>query len=154
VAELTSPRWTHVALPSLDIDKTVAWYKEYTPLVELAWFEDETGRTAWLSHEGQADPPFVLVLVMFHEDAGKAQPQLAPFAHIGIEVPTRAEVDEIAARADAAGCLAMPPQDIPYPVGYVCMIADPDGNRIEISHGQLVYQKATELWGAQEPSRA
>ena len=74
MAELTSPRWTHVALPSLDIDKTVAWYKEFTPLVELAWFEDETGRTAWLSHEGQADPPFVLVLVMFHKDAGTAQP--------------------------------------------------------------------------------
>jgi len=56
------------------------------------------------------------VLVMFYADQGKKQPQLAPFAHIGIEVPTEQALDEIAARAKLADCLAMPPCGIPPPV--------------------------------------
>jgi len=103
-----------------------------------------------MGHAGQVEYPFVLVLVMFYKDQGKQQPQLAPFAHIGIEVPTEQELDAIAARAEQAGCLAMKPQHIPPPVGYVCMISDPDGNRIEISHNQQVYQKVQERWGRQQ----
>jgi catechol 2,3-dioxygenase-like lactoylglutathione lyase family enzyme len=147
-AGLTAPRWTHIALPSIDLDRSIAWYEEFTPLVLLQRFEDAMGQSAWLSHAGQVDNPFVLVLVMFYKDQGKAQPQLAPFAHIGIEVPTRAELDAIAERARAAGCLAMEPVDLPPPVGYVCMIADPDGNRIEISHDQAVYATVQEKWGS------
>ena len=45
-AHLTAPRWTHVALPSLDIERSVAWYKEFTPLVELAWFDRFTATAA------------------------------------------------------------------------------------------------------------
>jgi lactoylglutathione lyase len=147
MGRLTSPRWTHVALPSVDIDQSIAWYTEYTPLVLLERFEDPFGKSAWLSHDGQADPPFVLVLVMFYKDQGRKQPQLAPFAHIGIEVPAKEDLDALADKAKAAGCLAMPPQLLPPPVGYVCMLSDPDGNRIEISHNQQVYEKVQEHWG-------
>jgi len=146
LSQLQSPRWTHVALPSCDIDQSVAWYEKFTPLVLVERFQDAMGKSAWMGHAGQADPPFVLVLVMFYADQGKRQPQLAPFAHIGIEVPTEQALDEIAARAKLADCLAMPPVRIPPPVGYVCMISDPDGNRIEISHNQQVYQKVQERW--------
>jgi predicted enzyme related to lactoylglutathione lyase len=93
----------------------------------------------------------VLVLVMFFADQGKRQPQLAPFAHIGIEVPTEGELEQIAAEAKQANCLAMPPTRLPPPVGYVCMISDPDGNRIEISHNQQVYQKVQERWSRPAP---
>ncbi len=147
MSQLTTARWTHIALPSVDIDESVAWYEQYTPLVVLERFEDAMGKSAWLSHDGQADPPFVLVLVMFYADQGKKQPQLAPFAHIGIEVPSEAELDAIAAKAKAANCLAMAPQRLPAPVGYVCMLDDPDGNRIEISYDQQVYDKVQERWG-------
>jgi catechol 2,3-dioxygenase-like lactoylglutathione lyase family enzyme len=148
MSELTTPRWTHVALPSLDIDKSIAWYQEFTPLVVVERFEDAMGKSAWLGHEGQADPPFVLVLVMFYKDQGKAQPQLAPFAHIGIEVPELQQLHELAARAQSAGCLALAPLHLPPPVGHVCMLTDPDGNRIEISYGQQVYSKVRARWGA------
>lgn len=148
MSQLTSPRWTHVALPSCDIDKSVAWYEKFTPLVVVERFEDAMGKSAWLGHAGQIEHPFVLVLVMFYKDQGKKQPQLAPFAHIGIEVPTELDLDTIAAKARDADCLAMPPQRIPPPVGYVCMISDPDGNRIEISHNQQVFQKVQERWGS------
>ena len=149
LSKLTSPRWTHVALPSCDIDKSIAWYEKFTPLVLVERFEDAMGKSAWLGHAGQADPPFVLVLVMFYADQGKRQPQLAPFAHIGIEVPSERELETIAEEASKTDCLAMPPTRIPPPVGYVCMIADPDGNRIEISHNQQVFQKVQERWGPQ-----
>ena len=141
------PRWTHVALPAADVDVSLAWYTEFTPLVKVAEFADDTGRSLWLSNNGQVVDPFVLVLVTFHADLGERQPHLAPFAHLGIEVPRREDVDAIAAKAEAAGCLRMPPADIPFPVGYVCMITDPDGNNLEFSHQQQVYDRVRRLWG-------
>ncbi len=72
---------------------------------------------------------------------------MAPFAHIGIEVPDKSEVDRIAAVAEAEGCLQWPPTQMPAPIGYICAIKDPDGNVIEISWDQGVYAKAHEVWG-------
>lgn len=144
---LARPRWTHVALPCADLDASVGWYTTYTPLVVLDRREDPDGQNAWLSHQGRTDHPFVLVLVMFYDRQGTAQPQLAPFAHLGIELPQRADVDAIADRGRAAGCLAWEPRDLPAPVGYVCALHDPDGNVVEFSHDQGVYAKAQEVWG-------
>ena len=72
---------------------------------------------------------------------------LAPFAHIGIELPAHGDIDAIAARAAAAGCLAMAPTEMPDPIGYICMLRDPDGNMVEFSFDQGVYAKAREVWG-------
>ena len=55
--------------------------------------------------------------------------------------------ERIAEEAKAEGCLQWPPTDMPDPVGYICAITDPDGNVIEISHNQGVYDKAQEVWG-------
>lgn len=150
---LDRPRWTHIALPAADIEASVAWYQKYTPLVVLDRREDADGKNAWLAHEGQVENPFVLVLVMFYRDQGKRQPQLAPFAHIGVEVPERADVDRIAEQARADGCLTWEPTDMPPPIGYICAITDPDGNVIEISHDQGVFAKVDEVWGAGATSR-
>jgi len=143
-----SPRWTHIAIPSADLDATIAWYERFTPLRLLTRREDKDGQSAWLSHEGQVENPFVLVIVMFWKDQGKHQPMLAPFAHIGIEMPSRDDVDRIAELGREAGCLAWPATDMPDPVGYICAVTDPDGNVIEISHNQGVYDKVQEVWGA------
>jgi catechol 2,3-dioxygenase-like lactoylglutathione lyase family enzyme len=143
----STPRWTHIALPSGDLDKSIAWYEDFTPLVLLDRREDADGQAAWLAHEGQVDNPFILVLVMFWKDKGKPLPIMAPFAHIGIEVPEREDVIAIANRAQAAGCLAWEPADMPDPIGFVCALSDPDGNVIEISHNQGVYAKVQEVWG-------
>ena len=145
---LTRPRWTHVALPSLDIDRTVEWYETFTPLEVVARFEDDMGKNAWMSNPDQVEDPFVLVLVMFYADEGKAQPQLAPFAHLGVELPEKEQVDHYADLAREAGCLALEPQQLPPPIGYVCMVSDPDGNRIEYSYGQQVFEKVRERWGS------
>jgi hypothetical protein len=36
---------------------------------------------------------------------------------------------------------------MPGPVGYICALKDPDGNVIEISHNQKVYDTVRALWG-------
>lgn len=144
---LESPRWTHIALPSSDLDAAVDWYGRYTPLVVLDRRRDAEGETAWLAHEGQVEHPFVLVLVMLAADRGRRQPQLGPFAHLGIEVPERADVVRIADLARDEGCLAWEPTDLPPPVGFVCAVTDPDGNVVEISHDQGVHAKVAEVWG-------
>ena len=103
-----SVRWTHIALPCTDMDKTIEWYETFTPLQLLDRREDADGQGAWLGHPDQGDKPFILVLVSFFRDQSKGpQPIMAPFAHIGIEMPTKEMVDEVAERGKAAGCLCL-----------------------------------------------
>ena len=143
-----STRWTHIALPCTDIDRTIAWYEEYTPLQLLDRRSDADGQGAWLGHPDQGDKPFILVLVSFFRDqAAGPHPVMAPFAHIGFEMASREEVDDVARRGEADGCLSWAPRDMPDPIGYICALTDPDGNMIEFSHNQGVYAKAQEVWG-------
>lgn len=146
-AKLTEARWTHIALPSSDLDAAIEFYTTMTPLVVVATHRDDAGRNAWLSNDKQVETPFVLVLVEFAKDKGKKQPQLSPFAHLGMEVPQRSDVDAIAERAREAGCLHWEPQELPPPVGYICALTDPDGNVVEISHNQQVFAEVRALWG-------
>jgi catechol 2,3-dioxygenase-like lactoylglutathione lyase family enzyme len=144
----TAMRWTHIALPCTDIDTTIDWYTRFTPLELLDRREDADGQGAWLGHPDQGDKPFILVLVSFFRDQDKGpQPVMAPFAHIGMEVASKEEVEEIARRGEAEGCLAWPPTMMPPPIGYICALKDPDGNMIEFSYDQGVYAKAQEVWG-------
>jgi hypothetical protein len=41
----------------------------------------------------------------------------------------------------------MRPTEMPPPIGYICMLRDPDGNMVEFSYDQGVYAKAQEVWG-------
>ena len=155
--ELTAPRWTHVALPVSDLDRSIVFYTSLTPLVVVARNQDENGRGAWLSNDKQVVDPFVLVIAEFLPDVGRQfdvepgqpVPILKPFAHIGIELPNRADVDDIAARAKELGALKMPPRDLAEHIGYVCFVEDPDGNIVEFSHNQKVYSTISEIWGEQ-----
>ena len=142
------PRWTHIALPCTDIDATIAWYEAFTPLRLLDKREDADGQGAWLGHPDMGDKPFILVLVSFFRDQAKGpQPTMAPFAHLGIELTSKEEVDATAAKGDELGCLMWPPQWMPPPIGYICALTDPDGNVVEFSFDQGVYAKVQEVWG-------
>ncbi|HWF00138.1 MAG TPA: VOC family protein [Caulobacteraceae bacterium] len=146
----TRSTWTHIALAVKDIDASIAWYEAFTHLRLLQRGEDKDGRNAWLGDPTQADSPFILVLGQFfegHDPFGGVHPPMGPFAHMGIEATTKDGVDEIAAKAKAAGCLALGPVQMPKQIGYVCFIKDPDGNTVEYSYDQGVYDKAREVWG-------
>ena len=146
-SELSRACWTHIALPSGDLDRSIEFYTSMTPLVVVATRQDADGRTAWLSNPGQWETPFVLVLAAFDAAHGTRQGIMKPFAHLGIEVPRRDDVDAIAARARAAGCLSWEPRDLPDPIGYLCALSDPDGNVIEFSHNQRVFATVRDRWG-------
>jgi lactoylglutathione lyase len=146
-----APRWTHVALRVSDIQATIDWYTEFTPLQLLDRREDEDGYGAWLGHPDSGEFPFILVVAQFFPDRDPFAPapinSLGPFNHMGIEMPDREGVDAIAARAESAGCLGMPATQMPDPIGYICMLRDPDGNMVEFSYDQGVYEKVREVWG-------
>jgi catechol 2,3-dioxygenase-like lactoylglutathione lyase family enzyme len=153
---LTQPRWTHVALPVSDLDRAIEFYTSLTPLVVVARNEDENGRGAWLSNEKQVEDPFVLVIAEFLPDVarrfgqepGQPHATLAPFAHIGIELPTKEDVDQVAERAREMGVLTWEPQWMAPHIGYICAAKDPDGNVIEFSYDQKVFSTIQELWGS------
>ncbi|MDQ3177217.1 MAG: VOC family protein [Actinomycetota bacterium] len=144
-------RWTHLALRVADIAASISWYERHTPLRLLERREDDQGYGAWLGQPESAPSPFILVLAHFFPAtdpfAGVPTDVLAPFSHIGIELPARGDVDAASARADVDGCLVMAPQQLPDPVGYVCMARDPDGNLVEFSFDQGVYETARRIWG-------
>jgi len=145
------PRWTHIALRVNDIDASIAWYTEFTPMQLLDRREDADGYGAWLGQPDSPDKPFILVLAQFlpDRDPFKDAPNatLAPFAHLGMELTSHDAVDEMAAKGEGAGCLGMPATEMPPPIGYICMLRDPDGNMVEFSYDQGVYAKAREVWG-------
>lgn len=147
----TEARWTHVALRVDDIHETIDFYTSMTPLVLIDKRQDDMGRGAWLGMPGATNNPFILVVAQFFKGcdpfADAPKEVLAPFAHLGIELPTKAAVDEIAQRASDAGCLATPPTMMPFPVGYICMVRDPDGNMVEFSWDQGVYSTLRDRFG-------
>ncbi len=145
-----STRWTHVALPTRNLQASLDWYARWTPLVCVHDRRDEDGSTAWLGHPVDPDAPshpFVLVLIEQADDYDEVRTVLSPLAHLGFEMPTREAVDEIAARARAEGVLHWDAVDLGPPVGYICAIVDPDGNVVEFSHDQGVYAAAQQADG-------
>ncbi|MBG7603635.1 MAG: VOC family protein [Actinobacteria bacterium] len=146
----TEARWTHIALRVEDIDATIAWYTTHTPLELIDKRQDDDGFGAWLGMPGETNNPFILVVAQFLEgsdpfsDAPNAV--LGPFAHFGIELPTKEGVDAKAATAKEGGFLAMPPTQMPPPIGYICMLNDPDGNTVEFSWDQGVYATLQDRW--------
>lgn len=137
-------QWTHLALHIRDLDKSVAFYTDFTPMKKIHERYDEVTRmrTAWLSDRPEGrETEFVLVLIEgdppMIEDAHPQQP-IAPVSHLGFSVESREEVDRIAERARAAGILRFGPTYLDDVVGYICIIADPDGHQLEFSYGQVL----------------
>jgi len=126
---------THIALQVRDIERSIEFYRRYCGLCIV---HDRRGdgveRVVWMSW-GEDPPRFVIVLLAEAYERN-VQP---PSQHIGMAVDSRAEVDAIFAQAQADGLQDLwPPIDAGPIVGYYCGLPDPDGNRVEFSHGQRI----------------
>ena len=125
--------FTHCALHVGDVERSVAFYRRFCGLdVVHTHGSDPAERTVWMAEPGR-EQAFVLVLVP--GGAGHRQDE-ADMTHYGFAVASRAAVDDIAARGRTAGCLHWDARELPYPVGYLCALRDPDGYIVEFSHGQ------------------
>jgi catechol 2,3-dioxygenase-like lactoylglutathione lyase family enzyme len=123
---------THIALVSSDIDRSIAFYERYARMSVVHRRTDPDGAVvAWLS---DLTRPFVLVLA----NGPRPESALGPFGHLGVGCESREAVDRLAAQAAEEGCLTQAPVDHGYPAGYLASLADPDGNKLELSFGQEV----------------
>jgi len=116
---------THIALPALDLDASIAFYARFAGMQVIHRRHD----VVWLS---DLTRPFAIVLIR----ADVVRHPLLPFAHLGVGVASRAEVDRLCALAREDECLIRPPEDYGPPVGYWALIRDPDGHTLEVAHGQ------------------
>jgi catechol 2,3-dioxygenase-like lactoylglutathione lyase family enzyme len=124
---------THVALTGTDVDRSVAFYSRFAAMQVVHRRVDEaSGDTVvWLSDRTR---PFVIVLIQ----QASVSHALGGFAHLGVGCARRADVDQFAADALAAGHAVLGPIDLGPPVGYFAIIEDPDGHNLELSYGQEV----------------
>lgn len=125
---------THVALRVKDVDASIAFYRRYAGLVPIHDRTDDATRVVWLSEVAE-EPEFVIVLMQMPADAW---PERRPVDHLGFAVPTRDEVDRLGALGRSDDVLVLSPRDLGPVVGYICEVADPDGNVCEFSHGQAI----------------
>ncbi|MBI1746271.1 MAG: VOC family protein [Acidobacteria bacterium] len=126
-------RCDHLALKVKDLERTIAFYRDYVGMQIIHDRREREHRVVWMR---LPDDLQGLILVMI-EDATPASPGGGSVDHLGIHVDNRAEVDAIAERAAAVGILIEPPQYAGPVVGYFCTIRDPDGNAVEFSCEQM-----------------
>ena len=119
---------SHVAFSVRDVESSAAFYARYAGLEVV---HQPGSRVVWLSDLRR---PFALVLIESPGDAAT----LDGIAHLGIGCESRNRVDELCALAAAEGVLELPAEDAGPPVGYRALLRDPDGNGLELSHGQEV----------------
>jgi catechol 2,3-dioxygenase-like lactoylglutathione lyase family enzyme len=136
---------THVALPVGNVAASLDFYRRFADMDVVHRRRDEqTGdEVVWVSDRTR---PFVIVLIEYRpaavagsgSAAHGAGGGLTGFSHLGVGCETRAEVDRRCDLARDEGRTVLGPQDSGPPVGYWAFITDPDGNNLELSHGQEV----------------
>ncbi len=122
---------THIALPCTDLERTIAFYRDYADMEVVHRREEGSSRVVWLSDRTR---PFVIV---FLETKTVDRP-LGPFAHLGVACSSKEEVDARIAHARVAGVAIEGPEDYGPPVGYWVFLRDPDGHTLELAYGQDV----------------
>ncbi|MBD7977189.1 VOC family protein [Serpens gallinarum] len=135
------PTLTHLALHVPDLDACLEFYRNFCGMEVVHERAGKGSRIVWIAEPGKAES-FIFVIM-----PGGNERQLAAddYSHFGFACASRDEVDAIAERARAAGCLIWAPRDEPYPVGYYCGVRDPAGNYVEFSYGQPLGPGAVHL---------
>jgi catechol 2,3-dioxygenase-like lactoylglutathione lyase family enzyme len=135
------PTLTHLALHVPDLDACLEFYRNFCGMEVVHERAGKGSRIVWIAEPGKAES-FIFVIM-----PGGNERQLAAddYSHFGFACASRDEVDAIAERARAAGCLIWAPRDEPYPVGYYCGVRDPAGNYVEFSYGQPLGPGAAHL---------
>jgi catechol 2,3-dioxygenase-like lactoylglutathione lyase family enzyme len=116
---------THVALPVRSLAASIAFYERFA---NMRVVHSRPG-VVWISDRTR---PFAIVLI---ESTREIKP-LLPYAHLGVGVASREDVDRLCELAKANDCLVRAAEDEGPPVGYWAFLRDPDGHTLEIAYGQ------------------
>ena len=126
----TEARWTHIALRVSDIDASIALVPDVhaARAARQAPGRHRLRRLARPARLGrQAVHPRARPVPAGHRSRSRRTRRRSwrrsPTS--ASSCPSRADIDAIAARGEAAGCLAMPPTQMPDPIGYICCCATP-----------------------------
>ena len=120
----------HVALMTRNAAASSAFYQEWAGR-KIIHDRNDGARVIWVRLPGQQKG---LTIVMI--ESAEERPR-GYVDHFGFHVTARADVDDIATRARAAGILSEGPSYGGPVVGYFCVIRDPDGNELEFSCEQF-----------------
>jgi catechol 2,3-dioxygenase-like lactoylglutathione lyase family enzyme len=123
--------FTHIALQVSDLDRSLDFYERYADMTPVHRRTSSDGvRVAWITDHTR---PFIIVLLEH-----PVSHALGGWAHLGIGVDSRDEVDRRVERAGGDGLVTFGPHDSGPPAGYYGIVVDPDGHNLEIAHGQEV----------------
>jgi len=123
---------THVALHVRDLDACVEFYRDYCGMNVVHRRESGLKRIVWMAEPGR-ETDFIFVLMNKGRDL---QLPGDDYRHFGFALASEEAVDDVARRAEQAGCLLWAPRSEPFPVGHYCGLRDPNGNYVEFSYGQ------------------
>ncbi len=123
--------FTHVALQVADLDRALDFYARFAAMTPVHRRTGSDGvRVAWITDHTR---PFVVVLL----ETAVSHP-LGGWAHLGVGMASRDEVDRAVAAARTEGVVVHGPFDSGPPVGYYAVLVDPDGHQLELAFGQEV----------------
>lgn len=130
---MTDVGLTHIALQTTYLTRTIAFYAKYAAMEVVHERSDATSgrRVVWLSDHTR---PFVIVFM----EATEAGAVLTPFAHLGVGCKSHAELERLCEDARREGVLLDGPTNSGPPIGYWAFLRDPNGNTLELSHGQEI----------------
>lgn len=124
---------THIALPVLDIERSIKFYSTYAGMEVIHRRIDAATGVAvvWLCDRTR---PFAIVLIQ----TDSVHSVLSPLAHLGVGCKSREDMDVLCERAKHEGVLLQEAKDSGYPIGYWAFLRDPDGHTLELSYGQEI----------------
>lgn len=124
---------THIALPVLDIERSIKFYSTYAGMEVIHRRIDAATGVAvvWLCDRTR---PFAIVLIQ----TDSVHSVLSPLAHLGVGCKSREDMDALCERAKQEGVLLQEAKDSGYPIGYWAFLRDPDGHTLELSYGQEI----------------
>ncbi|MCX2437057.1 VOC family protein [Pseudomonas aeruginosa] len=132
-----SPTLTHLALHVPDLDACIAFYETFCGMRVIHRRPGKGSQIVWMAEPGQ-EQRFIFVIMPGGQPRNLASDD---YSHFGFALSSRAAVDDLARRAEAAGCLVWAPRDEPYPVGYYCGLRDPAGNYVEFSTARRICRR-------------
>jgi glyoxylase I family protein len=124
----TRPALHHIALTVNDLEASIPWYENLFGIKRTMEAPHEGGTGILLT-----DEEWQLIFVLHRHDAHQDETfseRRTGLDHVGLQVPTRADLEAWQARLQELGVTYSPIQDTPY--GAILVFRDPDNIQLEM----------------------